>query len=215
MQQLFSALLGFFFGIFARFIYDWNLDRKEANTIRQSLLLEILYMHEPTQRLQLDKYSQHYEKGRFEREDLFDSFWRPKYSTKIYESHTAKIDRLLGSDLCLQLHYYYWLIEKINERNCEDDSVVTDAFAMNLLTAVAHAYAMGIGSTEALMGKREARQAMRANLQSLIHEFEDEQHRQYIAQLLKKYKQKGAADALIRMSPTRQLKRLLHRWLSK
>jgi hypothetical protein len=148
MKELLYAILGFLFGIFARFVYDWNLDRKEARTIRQSLLLEILYMHEATQRLLLDRNLEKYRKRQFRDNDLGGSFWRPSYSTKIYDSHAAKIDRLLGSDLCLQLHYYYSLIKNLNEKSAEDDADVNEEFALNYLHASAHAYAIGNGSVE-------------------------------------------------------------------
>ncbi|MDB6060524.1 MAG: hypothetical protein JWM78_627 [Verrucomicrobiaceae bacterium] len=188
MDPILNILLGFLLGLFSKFVYDWNLDRKEAHTIKQSLLLEILYMHEPAQRLQLDKYSEKYEGDAFTHEVLSASFWRPAYSTKIYENHMSKIDRLLGSDICLQLHYYYWMIEKLNAANADEATSFTSEFAKNYLNNVAHAYSIGTGAVEALLGNDEAKNAMHANLQALIDTFHDEPTRQTVAKILKKYK---------------------------
>jgi hypothetical protein len=188
MKELLYAILGFLFGIFARFVYDWNLDRKEARTIRQSLLLEILYMHEATQRLLLDKNLEKYRRGQFRDNDLGGSFWRPSYSTKIYDSHLAKIDRLLGPDLCLQLHYYYSLVKNLNEKSAEDDAEVNEDFAMNYLSASAHAYAIGNGSVKCLLDNSEAKKAMQGNLKSLVDTFNNKQNREYVSEILKGYR---------------------------
>jgi hypothetical protein len=211
MDQLLYAVLGFLFGLFARFVYDWNLDRKEARTIRRSLLLEILYMHEATQRLLLDKYFDKYRTGQFRADDLGGSFWRPSYSTNIYESHIAKIDRLLGSDLCLQLHYYYSLVKNLNEMASEDEAQVNQDFAINYLSSTAHAYAIGNGSVECILGNPEAKQVMQDNLKFLINTFDDDQRREYVAGIVREYKQSGFADALMKSPPTRRLNDLLRR----
>ena len=171
MEDLTSAFLGFLLGLFAKLIYDWNLDRKEARTISSSLLLEILYMHQPTQRLLLDKYQDSYKEGRFK--DLGASFWRPTFPTSVYDGHIGKIDRLLGSEPCLQLHYYYLLVKKLNARSAEEDKQVDEEFARGYLSAAVHAYLMGTGAVEAILGSREAIKEMRDNFVSLVESFND------------------------------------------
>lgn len=213
MNQLLYAILGFLLGLFARFVYDWNLDRKEARTIRQSLLLEILYMHEAPQRLLLDRYIEEYRTGQFRDNDLGGSFWRPSYSTTTYQSHLNKIDRLLGSDLCLQLHYYYSLVKDLNERSAADDAEVNEDFAKNYLRASAHAYAIGNGSVECILGDSKAKKAMQDNLISLVNTFDDMQNRECVSEILRGYRQSGFADGLLKAPPRRRLNHLLRHHL--
>jgi hypothetical protein len=140
------------------------------------------------------------------------SFWRPAFSTRIYESHIAKIDRLLGSDVCLQLHYYYSLVKGLNERNGQADAEVNEDFAKNYLGAVAHTYAMGNGAVEAILGNPEALKAMQDNLKSLLQIFDDIKGREYVAGLLRIYQQKGAAESINRSPPQRSGELLRGHW---
>lgn len=208
MTELLSATLGFLLGLFSKFVYDWSLDRRERRTIRLSLLLELLYMHEPTLRLLLDRHLDYFKKGKFPPSELGEGFWHPTFPTRTYGSHIAKIDRLFGSDVSLQLHYYYSLMKNLNEMSSQPSDFIDQKYAMKYLSTVAHAYAMGNGAVEALLGNSEAMKALEDNLKSLLKSFDDLQERKYIADILTVYNQKGAASS-IKHPPPRRSKGLL------
>ena len=139
----------------------------------------------------LDKYKHEYERDSIGLEHLHNEFWQPKYSTGFYETHRGNIDRLLGSALCLQIHYYYSLIRKLNELTKIEDSAVTADFVKGYLEQESHIFCMGIGAVDALLGKQETKDALQSNLKSLIQNFNDPRYRRATSTLLKSYGQNG------------------------
>jgi len=163
-------------------------------------------MHEPTQRRLLDKYHDKFRTRQFQSGDLGGEFWRPFYSTKIYDGCVAKIDRLLGSDLCLQLHYYYSLVQRLNTKSAEDDSQVNYNYAMSYLSLSADAYTFGNGSVRCLLGNSEAKKSIQDNLMSLVDTFHNKDIWESVSGILSAYEKNGFAT-----HPPRRLHHLLWR----
>jgi hypothetical protein len=186
IQPIGLAMVAFVLGILSRYIADRMVDNKETTALREGLLLEILFMHQESRLYLLDRYCMEYKKNDFGTGDMFD-LWRPKYSTKFYDTHVAKVDRPFGSDTCLQIHYYYWLVALLNQDSSDDNMKVSKDTARTYLKRSAEAYRMGQGATGALLGISEAKESLLANMDRLVSTFKNKSSQDRIAGIVGNY----------------------------
>jgi hypothetical protein len=153
-------------------------------------------------------YQEAFEKNRIRGLDLGGGFSRPYFSTKIYENHITKIDRLFGSELSLQLHYYYLLIESLNECRSQPKDLIDEDYIKDYLNNAAHTFAMMTGAVDVLLDDKKAKKTLRRSVQGILNDCFDLSVRKVDAEILSSYGQKGAADDM-KMPPPRRPKGLL------
>jgi hypothetical protein len=195
-KLLIGGLLGFLVGISTRLVYDWFQDKKEKKVLREGLLLEVIYMHNTNLRYHLDQYSVEYNKNSFDEEGLDEGFSMLKYSTIIYDTHIDKLDRLLLPELCLQIHYYYMLINQLNDWADSKDNEFTNKFIKRYLQHESTTFGTLFGVVDVLLQKPCAKDSLQVNFKSLTDKFDDENFLDSSAKLLEVYERQGMARSI-------------------